>query len=120
MNRRFRLTRSEDFDQAKHDGKSFSNKLFKVILHPNGTASLRFGIITGKSIGNAVTRNRCKRLMRSSIQSICESLQNGWDVVIIVRRAAVDADYQTNRAGLIELLKRAGLFNGNKIDVKHG
>ena len=120
MNRRFRLTRSEDFDQAKRDGKSFSNKLFKVILHPNGTSSLHFGIITGKSVGNAVTRNRCKRLMRSSIRSICDSLQIGWDVVIIVRHAAVDADFQTTRNGLTELLKRAGLFNGNHGDVKLG
>jgi ribonuclease P protein component len=118
MNRRFRMTRSEDFDQAKRDGKPFSNKLFKVILHPNGSSSLRFGIITVKSIGNAVMRNRCKRLMRASIQSICNSLRKGWDVVIIVRRSAVDADYQTTLAGLTELLKSAGLLNGTSDDTK--
>jgi ribonuclease P protein component len=117
MNRRFRLTRSEDFNQAKRDGKSYSNKLFKVILHPNRDASLRFGIITGKSIGNAVIRNRCKRLMRASIQSICNSLQNGWDVVIIVRRAAVEADFQATLTGLTELLERASVLDENKNDA---
>jgi ribonuclease P protein component len=111
MNRRFRLTRSQDFNQAKRDGKTFSNKLFKVNLCPNGISALRFGIITGKSIGNAVTRNRCKRLMRASIQSICNSLHSGWDVIIIVRPSAAQADYLATQAGLSELLRRAGLFN---------
>jgi ribonuclease P protein component len=120
MNRRFRLTRSEDFSQARRDGKSFSNKLFKVILYPNDTSSLRFGIITGKSLGNAVTRNRCKRLMRESIRSIINSVQEGWDVIIIVRQAAVGADYQTTLAGFIELLKRANLINGNTEHVQLG
>jgi ribonuclease P protein component len=89
-------------------------------LYPNATSSLRFGIITGKSLGNAVTRNRCKRLMRESIRSICNSLQNGWDVIIIVRQSAVGADYQTTLAGFIELLNRANLFNGNTENVQLG
>ena len=118
MNRLFRLTRSEDFSQVKRDGKSISNRLFKIILHPNGTPTSRFGIITGKSIGNAVTRNRCKRLMRASIQSICNSLHPGWDVIIIVRHSAVQADYQDTQTGLTELLRRAGLLNGTPDDVQ--
>jgi ribonuclease P protein component len=112
MNRRFRLTRSEDFSQVKRDGKSVSNRLFKIVLRPNGTPTSRFGIITGKSIGNAVTRNRCKRLMRASIQTICNSLNQGWDVVVIIRQAAVQADYQSTLAGLTDLLQRAGLLDG--------
>jgi ribonuclease P protein component len=110
MNRRFRLTRSEDFNQVKRDGKTFSNKLFKVILRPNQASTLRFGFITGKSIGNAVTRNRCKRLMRASIQHISDSLQTGWDVVIIVRQSTAQADFQTTLCGLSDLFKRAGLL----------
>lgn len=110
MNRRFRLTRSEDFNQVKRDGKTFSNKFFKVILRPNQTSNLRFGFITGKSIGNAVTRNRCKRLMRASIQQISGSLQTGWDVVIIVRQYAAQADIQTAHSALSEIFKHAGLL----------
>jgi ribonuclease P protein component len=111
MNRRYRLTRSEDFSQVKRDGKSVSNRLFKLIFRANGTPGSRFGIITGKSIGNAVTRNRCKRLMRASIQSISSSLDPGWDVVVIVRPVAVKADYQATLSGFTELLHRAGLLN---------
>ena len=113
MNRRFRLTRSEDYNQVKRDGKSVSNRLFKVILRPNQASTLRFGFITGKSIGNAVTRNRCKRLMRASIQQISGSLTSGWDVVIIVRQSGGQADFLTTRSALTELFIRAGLL-GNK------
>ena len=115
MNRRYRLTRSEDFNQVKRDGKTFSNKLFKVILCPNQTPTLRFGFITGKSIGNAVTRNRCKRLMRASIQQISGSLQTGWDVVIIVRQSVAEADFQTTLSALSGIFRRAGLL-GTKHD----
>ncbi len=110
MNRRFRLTRSEDFNQVKRDGKSVSNRFFKVILRPNQASTLRFGFITGKSIGNAVTRNRCKRLMRASIQQISDSIVTGWDVVIIVRQSAAQADFLTTRSALSELFRRAGLL----------
>jgi ribonuclease P protein component len=110
MNRRFRLTSSEDFNQVKRDGKTVSNKLFRIILCPNQTSNIRFGFITGKSIGNAVTRNRCKRLMRASIQQISTSLQPGWDVVIIVRQAAAQADFQTTQTALMEIFKRSGLL----------
>lgn len=117
MNRRFRLTRSEDFNQLKRDGETVSNRLFKIVMRPNGTSTSRFGIITGKSIGNAVTRNRCKRLMRASIQSMYNSLQQGWDVIVIVRQAAVQADYQATRSGLIDLLLRAGMLKEKTVDA---
>ncbi len=117
MNRRYRLTRSEDFSQLKRDGETVSNRLFKVVMRPNGTPTSRFGIITGKSIGNAVTRNRCKRLMRASIQSLCNSLEQGWDLIIIVRQAAVQADYQTTRNGLNDLLLRAGMLEKKTSDA---
>ena len=109
MKRRYRLTRSEDFNQVKRDGKTVSNKLFKVILRPNQGCNSRFGFITGKSIGNAVTRNRCKRLMRTSIQQMSGSLQTGWDVVIIVRQPAARADFQATHTALADIFKRAGL-----------
>ncbi len=113
MNRRFRMTRSEDFDQVKRDGKTVSNKYFRVILRPNQAYTLRFGFITGKSIGNAVTRNRYKRLMRASIQQISGSLQTGWDVVIIARQSPAQVDYQTTLSALSDLFKRAGLLGAS-------
>lgn len=45
----------------------------------------RLGLTTGKSIGNAVKRNRAKRLMREGYRQSLPYLKTGFDIVIVAR-----------------------------------
>lgn len=53
----------------------------------NRAGVCRVGITTGKKIGNAVERNRSRRIIRAAFQSIMKSgLINGnWDIVLVAR-----------------------------------
>jgi ribonuclease P protein component len=42
-------------------------------------------VIAGKRVGNAVQRNRCKRLVREAIRHLHPRLRPGYDLVVIVR-----------------------------------
>jgi len=81
MKRKFRLTRSTDFKRVRRFGKSYAHPLVVLISQPNELNISRFGISAGRSVGNAVHRNRAKRQIRESLRPLLPSIKSGWDVV---------------------------------------
>ena len=60
----YRVKRSKDFEQIFLAKNSFANKKFVVYKLDTEQQHFRTGISVSKKIGNAVTRNRVKRLIR--------------------------------------------------------
>ena len=57
-------------------------------FYPNGTPFNRLGITAGKKLGNAVCRNRVKRIVRAAYR-ICETeIPMGYDIVFVGRNDA--------------------------------
>jgi ribonuclease P protein component len=54
---------------------------------PGREASARLGVTVSRRVGNAVTRNRAKRLVREAFRATRELWPPGTDVVVIVRQA---------------------------------
>jgi len=55
------------------------------------------GLTVTRRVGNAVTRNRCKRLLREAMRKNWKALPDGVDVVLHARRSLV-----TTRAAQVE------------------
>ena len=73
--------------------------------------STRWGFVTSKRVGNAVQRNRARRLMREAVQSL--SICDGWDIVLIASNAVVAPliKMQNVQSDLKWLVERARLLN---------
>ena len=110
MQRKFRLTRSDDFKRVRRNGKSYAHPLVVLIAQASDTPYTRVGVAAGKPIGNAVHRNRAKRLLRESMRDFLPSLASGWDLILIARTGLVSASLEDTRAALGTLLQRAGLL----------
>ncbi len=111
MQRRFRLSRSEDFKRVRRTGKSFAHPLVVLVAQASDFNShVRVGVAAGKTTGTAVHRNRAKRLLREAMRPLIPSIASGWDLILIARPALVSASLEDTRSALTSLLRRANLL----------
>jgi ribonuclease P protein component len=94
----------EDFARISEKGRSRADRLMVVRFVPNGRDYDRFGISTGRRLGGAVQRNRLRRRLREVLRLAPNDSGHGWDVLIVVRPAAVDASFDELRTALERLL----------------
>ncbi|MBI3167550.1 MAG: ribonuclease P protein component [Chloroflexi bacterium] len=115
MQRRFRLSRSEDFKRVRRTGKSYAHPLVVLVTQASETKDrLKIGITAGKTTGTGVHRNRAKRLLREAIRNLIPSIASGWDLILIARPALVTATLADTRSALTNLLKRAKLLSADE------
>jgi len=69
------------------------------------------GIVAGRTVGNAVRRNRAKRLLRETMRQELAMLHPGWDIVLIARPPLAASGLAETRASVESLLARAGLVD---------
>ena len=76
-----------DFNRAYYKGKSSASYAVVVYARKNGLKTVRVGITTGKKIGNAVERNRSRRVIRAAFGNICRTcgVSPGYDYVLVAR-----------------------------------
>ena len=81
------LTQNRDFKRLYHRGKHQVHPLLVTYGMKNRTGFHRVGITTSKKIGNAVERNRARRIIRAAWREAAASLElpQGWDFVFVAR-----------------------------------
>ncbi len=82
----------KDFVNLNRSGKRFQTKHFIVIFMKNGLGISRLGITVGKKTGNAVQRNRIKRLLREFFRLNKDFFPRGYDTVIMAKKDAKPLD----------------------------
>lgn len=111
MQKKFRLTRTEDFKRVRQSGKSYAHPLVVLLAQESETPHpIHVGVAAGKAVGSAVQRNRAKRILREAIRPLLKSLPANWDVALIARPALASATLEETRAALIHLLRRAKIL----------
>ncbi|RLD07806.1 MAG: ribonuclease P protein component [Chloroflexi bacterium] len=111
VQRQFRLTRSTDFKRVRQDGKSYAHPLLVLIALKDRQSTTRIGVAAGKSVGNAVKRNRAKRLIRAAARDLYPQISSGYDLVLIARAPIIQVKMPQVRTALQQLLQRANLLN---------
>jgi ribonuclease P protein component len=113
MQRRYRLSRSRDFDTVYRAGRSVSTRFLVLYWFPrdDGQAAPRLGLAIPKAAGGAVGRNRIKRQLREAWRGQLDRVPAGRDYVLIARPGLPEAaeargfDWLRERVG--EVLAKA-------------
>ena len=113
VKRRFRLTRSTDFKRVRRAGKSYAHPFIVLYAIKSDEPSVRVGVSAGLAVGNAVKRNRAKRLLRAAMNELLSRTVSGTDLLLIARSPLPESNLQQTREVLASLLERAGLLISN-------
>jgi ribonuclease P protein component len=100
-----RLRRKSDFDATYARGTRLGNGLFSVTARANDQVGPRLGLaVAVKVAGNAVARNRIRRIIRESFR-VNQGRLPAVDVVVSARARARQAAAAELRSGLESLWK---------------
>lgn len=108
--KRYRLRRSADIRRVRAEGKLWRHPLVLLFAQATGRDVSRFGISVSRYVGNAVTRNRAKRLVREGLRRHLDQIPAGWDCLFVIRRQFPGASFADVEQAILRLLARAGLL----------
>lgn len=115
MNNNFiHIKNDYEFRRAYNKGKSFVTPLLVVYCLRRKQSCVRVGITTGKKIGNAVHRNRARRVIRESCRHLMPEMEQGWDIVFVARARTAEVKQQSVEKDMHSLLKKAGIIKEKK------
>ena len=57
----------------------------RAYYRENGRSYNRLGITTSKKIGNAVKRNRSRRVLRAAFLNLENNIKQGYDIILVAR-----------------------------------
>ena len=104
MRKLYIVKNNRDFEKIMKAGLCLKNKSYVVYSLDNELPYNRYGISVSKKLGNAVFRNKYKRIVRNIIDKNKKDYIKGKDYIIILRRGVLDKSYQQIEKELIELI----------------
>ncbi len=110
MKKQDMLKKNKEFRYVVSRGKSVSTSAL-VLITAKSRASVRFGFSVSSKLGNAVVRNRTKRIMREGITPLMPQLKQKTYYLFIARRELVGKKSTFCYEEMLYLLKKAGMID---------
>lgn len=103
-----RLKLPGEFARARAQGRRLiCGCLIANVLPRPGLAAARLGVVTSKKLGNAVARNRARRLMRESFRLHQHKLAAPVDLVLVARPSIVGKKLAEVEHDFLRVLRQA-------------
>ena len=104
------IKKNTEFRDIYDTGKPRANKYLVMYVRNNGLDHSRIGISVSKKIGNSVVRHRMARVLREIFRLHKSDIEQGHDLVVVVRASAVGQPFQVIEKSYLHLLQLHGLL----------
>lgn len=104
-----RLKKQRDFDLVFNKGKRAYTKAVAMYYVENRSSNAKIGISVSKKHGNAVVRNRIKRLLRASYIPLINQI-NKSALIVFVPRVRDSYEFSEIQKSVVFLLKKENLL----------
>lgn len=111
------LKKNHEFRRLYSKGKSTATACLALYCRKNGSGRNRIGYTVSNKVGHAVVRNRIRRRLREIYRLHEAELARGYDLVVVARMRAADADYHQLEA---DFLKAAGRLRLLQVKAEAG
>ena len=108
LNRKYRMQKKANYNNVFTHGRSYTSKHVVIYIFKQHPA--KYGIIASKKIGNAVKRNRAKRLLRECVRLNLYRLKKDYQMILIARGNILSAMFEEVEKSAINIWKRAGIY----------
>jgi ribonuclease P protein component len=114
MEKKNMITDNKDYRIVYNRGKSLSDYNLVLFVRKRRDKKLRFGITTAKKMKRAVDRNKFRRRIKEIIRKHFDSVETGYDIVIMGRLNGKDADFSKLEKSYTKLLKKSIIWKKEK------
>jgi ribonuclease P protein component len=101
------LKKNKEYRNVYSRGKSVADRHLVLYFLANNLDFCRFGFTVSKKVGNAVVRNRIRRLLKEACRLNSTSFKGGFDLVLVARRSMAGLEYRQVEESLLKLYKKA-------------
>ena len=108
--KKYRIRKNYEFRTVYRRGKSYSSRYLVLYVKRTNKDLNRIGISVSKKVGNAVVRNKVKRLVRENYNKYKKNIKVGYDFIIVARSVSRDANYKDINESVKVLFKKVGLY----------
>lgn len=104
-----KLKTSWEFERVFARGNKFITADFALHCLPTERDGIKIGVCVGKSLANAVKRNRMKRRLREIIRRI-EFPPNNFHIALVARKRSMKKDFLELTQSVMNVLSKAHLI----------
>ena len=106
-----RLRLQRDFDRVYKQGRTVNGPLFNLKYVPNNLPDSRFSFVISSKVEKLATRrNLIRRRLRAAVALLQGGVKPGFDVVILIKKAALAVPYQDLAKQVEIILRQARLI----------
>ena len=114
MKKNYRVKKNEEIENILKGHKKQGNKNYIIYIKENSEANhFRLAMSVSKKIGNAVVRNRGKRLIKQAFIEIKNEIQP-YDIFVIAKNNSKELTYEQTKKEIYYLLNRLNVLKKEK------